>query len=144
MSPSVTRPHSLNLDHQLSNECKARTPSAMKALGKLMMGKPGLVSLAGGQYQTCLHYSALLASADGRSSSPLALPSLFLPSHARPIRHASSFSVPSYERQVYDPAPFRACDVGPWAAGTAEKKEFELVKNGQPGSCVIDLARGMQ
>ncbi|ORY25323.1 pyridoxal phosphate-dependent transferase [Naematelia encephala] len=48
MSPAPALPESLDLEHHLTKRVRAATPSAMKALGKLLQEKKNLLSLAGG------------------------------------------------------------------------------------------------
>jgi hypothetical protein len=48
MSPAPALPESLDLAHHLTKRIRAAQPSAMKAMGKMLMEKK-LLSLAGGE-----------------------------------------------------------------------------------------------
>ncbi|KAK4689309.1 hypothetical protein P7C73_g797, partial [Tremellales sp. Uapishka_1] len=48
MSPATSLPESLDLQHHLTQAVRAQRPSAMKAMGKLLMEKEKVRSLAGG------------------------------------------------------------------------------------------------
>ncbi len=59
MSPAIALPESLDLSHHMSKRVRAATPSAMKAMGKLMMEK-NLLSLAGGELRRRVFFSLAL------------------------------------------------------------------------------------
>ncbi len=56
MSPAATLPTSLDLSHHLTKRCRAATPSAMKALGRLVMDN-NMMSLGGGEVMFGRMYS---------------------------------------------------------------------------------------